>query len=162
MGLDMYLRAGKYVGGWDFADKAEKDQFAQILAALNLPRSVVASGSPSMIVNVTVGYWRKANSIHKWFVDNCQGGVDDCREAYVSREQLEALRDLAKEALERYNAGDKDGAGKILPPTSGFFFGMTEINEWYAEDMKDTVEQLDNILNNDQLGPVDFYYHSSW
>ena len=36
-------------------------------------------------------YWRKANQIHKWFVDNIQNGVDDCGEYYVSKENLEAL-----------------------------------------------------------------------
>lgn len=25
-----------------------------------------------------VGYWRKANQIHRWFVDNVQDGDDDC------------------------------------------------------------------------------------
>ena len=31
------------------------------------------------------GYWRKANQIHKWFVDNVQGGIDDCRPYPVSQ-----------------------------------------------------------------------------
>ena len=35
-----------------------------------------------------VGYWRKANQIHKWFVDNVQDGVDDCGEYKVTKEQL--------------------------------------------------------------------------
>ena len=25
-----------------------------------------------------IASWRKANAIHKWFVDNVQDGVDDC------------------------------------------------------------------------------------
>jgi hypothetical protein len=37
------------------------------------------------------GYWRKANAIHQWFVENVQAGEADCREYYVSRTQLEAL-----------------------------------------------------------------------
>ena len=27
---------------------------------------------------VEIGYWRKSNQIHKWFVDNIQEGVDNC------------------------------------------------------------------------------------
>ena len=43
-----------------------------------------------------VMYWRKANAIHKWFVDNVQGGEDDCREYPVSNDQLIELRDTCK------------------------------------------------------------------
>ena len=41
-------------------------------------------------------YWRKANAIHKWFVENVQEGVDDCGEYEVTVEQLTELRDLCK------------------------------------------------------------------
>jgi|1186.fasta_scaffold611083_1 hypothetical protein len=37
------------------------------------------------------GYWRKANPVHRWFVENVQHGEDDCRKYYVSRAQPEAL-----------------------------------------------------------------------
>lgn len=33
-----------------------------------------------------VGYWRKANAIHAWFVKNVQGGVDNCQSHEVSKE----------------------------------------------------------------------------
>lgn len=39
-----------------------------------------------------VAYWRKANAIHKWFVDNVQDGKDDCREYDVDLDNLEELR----------------------------------------------------------------------
>lgn len=44
-----------------------------------------------------VGYWRKANMIHKWFVDNVQGGVDECQVTQVSKEQLLSLIHLCEE-----------------------------------------------------------------
>lgn len=37
-------------------------------------------------------YWRKANAIHAFFVDNAQGGQDDCKLHPVKRETLVALR----------------------------------------------------------------------
>ena len=43
---------------------------------------------------VKVAYWRKANAIHGWFVDNIQDGVDDQNEYYVSKEKLEELKKL--------------------------------------------------------------------
>lgn len=39
-----------------------------------------------------VGYWRKANHIHNWFVENVQDGEDDCRyHGEVTKEDLEEL-----------------------------------------------------------------------
>lgn len=48
-----------------------------------------------------VGYWRKANHIHKWFVDNVQDGEDDCKEYRVSIEQLHKLRDICFDILSK-------------------------------------------------------------
>lgn len=35
-----------------------------------------------------IAYWRKANHIHKWFVDNVQYGVDDCGTYEVTEADL--------------------------------------------------------------------------
>ena len=49
----------------------------------------------------TVGYWRKANHIHKWFVDNVQEGIDDCGEYYVSIKKLHKLRDICFDIISK-------------------------------------------------------------
>lgn len=102
-----------------------------------------------------VGYWCKANHIHKWFVDNVQSGVDDCGKYLVSRENIIALRNKCIEVLE--NKCDSDA---ILPTTSGFFFGSTEYDDGYFEDCLATIEICDKCLKS----PSDetFYYQSSW
>ena len=46
-----------------------------------------------------VGYWRKANAIHRWFVQNVQDGVDDCGTYIVTREQLEQLKAACERVL---------------------------------------------------------------
>ena len=46
-----------------------------------------------------LAYWRKANQIHKWFVDNVQEGVDNCGEYYVSHEKLQELLDTVNNVL---------------------------------------------------------------
>ncbi|NLK92374.1 MAG: hypothetical protein GX273_04465 [Bacteroidales bacterium] len=54
-------------------------------------------------------YWRKANEIHNWFVENVQNGVDDCGYYEVSIDQLYDLMDLVseeynfQEILDTYN-----------------------------------------------------------
>jgi hypothetical protein len=112
-------------------------------------------GDASLEIGVTVAYWRKANAIHAWFVEHCQDGRDECQESYVDRDQLQELLDLCEKALI-----DKDA--DLLPPQSGFFFGSTEINEWYWDDLEHTAKVLSAILNDEKLERYSFYYQSSW
>jgi hypothetical protein len=50
-------------------------------------------------------------------------------------------------------------AAENLPTTSGFFFGSTDYDEWYMEDMKLTKKILTEALADKQ---GEYYYHSSW
>ncbi len=151
----MYLSAERFVSGYEH-DKDE--DFGKILGLLNLERS---DAERSILVNITVGYWRKANAIHQWFVENVQSGEDNCARYYVSREQLAELRDECRAALAKLEAGDADGAEDILPPTSGFFFGSTEIDSWYKKDLEHTVNVLEKVLSP-KFEKFDFTYRSSW
>jgi len=107
-------------------------------------------------LEVQVAYWRKANQIHKWFVDHVQNGKDDCGDYYVSREQLQLLLDTCKIVLI-----DREEASQLLPVQEGFFFGSYEYNEYYLSDIKDTIEQLEKVLT-EYPEEWSFKYQSSW
>jgi len=49
---------------------------------------------------------------------------------------------------------------EILPPTEGFFFGEYEYDEWYFKELKNTIDQLNRIL--DKFKDWDIHYQSSW
>lgn len=168
MGLDMYLSAKKYVskhqfngGGWN--ERTVNPEFDEIankagLAAFCQDPSVDIYGA---YVSVNAAYWRKANQIHQWFVNNVQGGDDNCGEYYVSDEQLEELRSTCNEILA--NKEDKVFAEDLLPPANGFFFGSDQIDEYYYDDIQYTADRLKELLamkENDHY--VSFYYQSSW
>jgi len=186
MGLDMYLRAEKYVSGYEFYGEEKTEQYRNLVAAFGA-EDVVDPSTPSATVSFTVAYWRKANAIHKWFVDNVQEGVDDCREYWVGREQLTELRDACQEVLDSleledgkvragmtYHPGGKieqhweDGrvatdtavAQELLPAAEGFFFGGTDYDEWYVQNLEETVRQINRLLKLD--AEWDFQYQSSW
>lgn len=136
----------------------------------------------------TIADWRKANHIHKWFVDNVQDGVDDCGTYEVSKEQLEELLDICKKVINgtklvkgwKYNGQaledgewvncyddgeyveDSSVAEELLPTTSGFFFGSTEYDQWYIEDVKYTIEVIENVLNTTNFEHEIIMYSSSW
>lgn len=143
MGLDMYLNAKRYI--W-YNEEELAETVSKVFPELK--------GRPVKQVIVEALYWRKANQIHKWFVDNVQKGEDDCGDYWVSRDQLEQLRDLVEEVLKTRDASK-------LPPQSGFFFGSTDINDWYWQDLEHTLEGLNKVLE-DFPESWDFEYHSSW
>jgi len=150
MGLDMYLDKRTYVKQWDHIDEAKQYKV-----------EVTRGGEPTNIdpkkvkyIIEEAGYWRKANAIHKWFVDNIQDGVDDCRDAYAERRDLQTLLDLCRIVII-----DKSKAEQLLPSNSGFFFGNTEYDEWYYNDIQNTIEILEKALEDED---GDYYYSSSW
>jgi hypothetical protein len=78
MGLDMYLKAKKYAANYAFSDEKDKKMVAVVLKAANMTH-LIDEDSPNIYVETTVAYWRKANAIHSWFVQNVQDGVDECQ-----------------------------------------------------------------------------------
>lgn len=105
-----------------------------------------------------VGYWRKANHIHAWFVDRVQYGIDDCDyHNEVTKEDLEDLLDICQRVLD-----DHSLAYKLLPTRSGFFFGGTEYDEYYFEDIKDTIDIITTVLETTDFDKEMIYYVSSW
>ena len=151
----MYLKASKYLSGYDHQSDETKKAFNKVLRAAGVSRKSVSKNTPSLEVSFNIAYWRKSNSIHAWFVRECQNGVDECQTSYVSREKLTELRDLCALVVATKNH-------KLLEPQSGFFFGSTDIDQWYWDDLAHTVKNLTTILNAPALKGCDFYYRSSW
>ena len=115
---------------------------------------------PSAEVSISVGYWRKANAIHQWFVDNCQDGVDDCGSYMVDREKLEELKKVCEiVTMDKGLLNTDETAQKMLPTQSGFFFGGTEYDEYYYSDLRDTIEIVKACL--EMPAEWDFSYQSS-
>ena len=165
MGLDMYLSAKKHLSKINYkvlqenneldynSPEAVYPEFNDLMQLTQL--TDVATDMYGASVEVTCAYWRKANQIHSWFVREVQGGEDNCGEYYVSSDKLIELLAICKHSLE-----NKDPA--LLLPQGGFFFGSTDIDEWYWNDIKSTIIQLERILALPEFDNLSFYYNSSW
>jgi len=169
MGLDQYLKVKTYFsGGWNHSTELEKKKFYSIIRACGLKEDTICKDSPGIEISYTVAYWRKANQVHQWFVDNVQDGEDNYRQHYVTREDLTNLRSLCREVLtmrDRQNANPDEAlptADDILPTQPGFFFGSEEYDEYYYEQVQYTFDRLSEILGNEKLIDFDFAYDSSW
>jgi len=159
MGLDQYLTASEYISRWDWENdvRSENPIFSQLVGQFDVK---LPDGHAGITVDFPMGYWRKANQIHHWFVETIGNGVDECQKMFVGRENLEELKSLCLEVLAvRYTPQGVDVAKDLLPPSSGFFFGSYEIDEWYYKDLENTLEIIENCLNS----KFDYFeYQASW
>ena len=147
MGLDMYLYAKRFL--WH-----SEDELANALTE-NFPE---LGDAKIHEVKAQVGYWRKANAVHKWFVDNVQAGVDDCGYYEVSYAELQKLLEVVQDVLKH-----RGKANSLLPTTSGFFFGDTQYDSYYFDDLEYTETLLTKLMaNRDKMNNWYFEYHSSW
>lgn len=159
MGLDMYLYADKYVSRKDYNNKvgeydyATNEAFQTIVSALNA-EELIDNEWTGMTVSLPIGYWRKANQIHGWIVNNLADGVDECQRIYIPRDKAEELVSLCKQVI-----ADPSLAMDLLPPHGGFFFGTYEVDEWYLNDLARTIEIFEKALKSDVDGVT---YQASW
>lgn len=141
-----------------------------------------------------VGYWRKANQIHNYIVEHFANGEDNCQPIGLDLKDLENLLDVCEKVRKSitlvdgklvqsytFNAqGEKeyhyiDGkvikdtsiCEELLPTCSGFFFGNTDYNEWYVQDIDYTIDLLKKLIKeekelNKQGIYNDFIYEASW
>lgn len=167
MGLDMYLHGNKYASrndwkAYDALPENEQDfnnipmtaEFKAVADAIGI-KDYVAPDGVGLSVEFIVGYWRKANQIHNWFVQTLADGVDECQSMYVERSKLSELRDICNQVLKNNSL-----ATELLPPQSGFFFGSTDIDEWYLRDLEHTVNVIDRCLA--MPDNISFSYQASW
>ena len=187
MGLDMYLSRKKFIGA--------RYEHRNITGSIDIKQE----GKPIPIdfnkvdyIEEGIAYWRKANQIHKWFVDHCQDGTDDCKPYYVAKEDLENLLETCKEVKEKailkhgeVKNGEKlengewkpimeegdyienyEEIAELLPTESGCFFGSTDYDEYYMQDIDYTIKTLEQILEEDNKIDkdilIDYIYQSSW
>ena len=108
-------------------------------------------------VSFECGYWRKSNQIHNWFVEKCQDGIDECQLTEVSKEDLEDLLESCYKIVHK-----KVNAEEVLPPSSGFFFGSTNIDKYYMDDIKETISILEQAIAKTDWDKEVVFYQSSW
>lgn len=152
MGLDMYLNKHTYISN---AEWLSPEHRREVVVYKN--GKIDESVRPSRVSYVVeeIGYWRKVNQIHKWFVDNVQDGDDNCGSYFVSRENLSNLLETCKEVMD-----NPSKAEELLPRQSGFFYGSTEYDEYYFDGVENTISIIEYALSDKNADH--FTYSSSW
>ena len=173
MGLDMYLTANEYVSraardrNGLLPDTPKENKLFTELSDRR-PGWVDSAGYSGMSISYPIAYWRKANAIHNWFVQNVQDNRDECQKSYVSAQDLRDLREACEQVLATQNnslVSVEEVAPDVgLAPLAGFFFGNVAYDEWYFEDLRYTVETINRL---EAVGVfdnawTDIEYQASW
>lgn len=135
-----------------------------------------------------LGYWRKANHIHYWFVEHVQDGFDQCHPYQVTKDNLEELLETCNKVIKsskmipghvidyfefkngkevpHYIEGlvikNPSVAKELLPVYRGFFFGSYDYDDYYLKAIYKTVEIISKILDTFDFDTNTLYYQSSW
>jgi hypothetical protein len=153
MGLDQYINRKSYIQNWSF-DKENKYEVV-----------VTNNGNPTHIksdkvtyVTEELGYFRKFNALHNWFVQLADGR-DECQKIIFYEENVDNLLLTMKEVL---ISKSEDVALEMFPPVSGFFFGSIQIDEWYWKDLESSIKLFQEIKDEWVVDRTTYYYQASW
>ena len=160
MGLDQYLKMGIYYSTSDWSKNKETTKKIQEL----LP--ITKNARHGIDIRFCIGYWRKANHIHQWFLDNVYTVPDECQDIYVEKEQLDELIRLCRKIIKVWD--DPEQLEDLIPKMSIYFIGEADhFKKWYKYDVFYTIMLLHKAVKLQQqykkngLWP-EFYYQSSW
>ena len=105
-----------------------------------------------------LGYWRKANQIHNWFIRN--QSEDNCEPIDVTLDELKELKSLCSLVLNaRSFEHGFDVAITHLPPLDGFFFGDTNVDDYYYDQIINTIDIINKCEKSKEIS---FIYQASW
>lgn len=105
-----------------------------------------------------IGYFRKVNFLVKYFSD-LGFDVENQTPFKISKEDVQILLSRCEQVLK-----DHSKAEELLPTMSGFFFGSTEYDDWYFEDVKAVKEYIETQLlpKFNELSESEDIYFETW
>lgn len=166
MGLDMYLYAIPKIDGMGLTDilsaevrlgKLEKEEPALYQKIMGHMKHFEEFDYTWDSLRTEVAYWRKANQIHNWFVENVQNGEDDCDTYEVKQSHLVLLSSYCRMILSCLAH-----PAEVLPTKPGFFFGSTEYDSFYFHEILETYKKIENLIETISFDENYLVYQSSW
>lgn len=159
MGLDMYIfktkktaHSIKELSDLDRNPKPGQSEVAEF-EPLQQPYGDTAPYLYSIFEQVA--YWRKFNALHQWFVTNVQLGIDKCGLYELNKDVLFELLEVLEE-VHNLKKPTK------LPPAQGFFWGSTEVDDYYWDKVESSIQTISKLIDNTDWDKERLFYQSSW
>ena len=164
MGLDMYFFAKKTTyksfSKWDEPDRTNKVNYPEDLKIFS---DYIYDRNFKSVQTETIyqiGYFRKFNALHSYIVKTFANGVDDCRDIILYKEDVEQIKKVLDDVLNAHQQVEK--AKELLPTQSGCFFGGTDYDEYYFEDVKVAADLMQKLLDKFDFEKYQLIYEASW
>jgi len=168
MGLDMYLFSAPKIEGLELNEilraniyllRLEKENNELYLKVKDYVQQIEEFGHTRKSLLTEVMYWRKANHIHYWFVENVFGGKDESlASSEVTKQQIFNLCRHCDIVL-----NNETKANEFLPTMSGPFFGSLNYDSFYFEETKRTHDELRKLLISPDFFEKNYLlYQCSW
>ena len=101
-----------------------------------------------------IGYFRKVNFLIPFFENQLGCEIENLRKVKIDKEDAEELLKRCSAVLD-----DHSRAKELLPTQEGFFFGSTDYDDYYFEDVesvrdyvKDTLlPEFDKLFKDDEV-----------
>ena len=97
-------------------------------------------------------YFRKVNFIYKYF----QYKLED-EQCFIEKEDLLDIIERCEQVL-----ADDTKAEELLPTQCGFFFGSTDYDDYYFDDVADCKKQMEHLLEDFDDNTDIIYVVMSW
>lgn len=101
-----------------------------------------------------VGYFRKFNALFSWIHRHVEA-IENCEYILVSKDHFTQLQSTLNE-LNTANCSIH------FPTQFGFFFGSTEYDEWYWQDISELKIFVDKILSEFDFDQEEIYFWAWW
>lgn len=164
MGLDMYFYARKSTyksfSKWDEPNSANEVNYPEDLKTFSDYIYDRNFKSVQTVISYQIGYFRKFNALHSYIVKTFANGIDNCQDIILYKEDVEQIKKVLDDVLNAHQHAEK--AKEILPTQSGFFFGSTDYDEFYFDDVKDAAGLMQNLLDNFDFENYQLIYVASW
>ena len=158
MGLDMYIfkvkKTAHSIKELGDLDRNPKPGDAAIAEFEPLNQPYADSAPDHYTIFQEVAYWRKFNALHSWFVSNVQKDVDNCGLYELEKDDLFSCLDVLEETFHKKNP-------VRLPPSAGFFFGSTEVDDYYWNKVESSIEIISKLIDYTDWDKERLFYQSS-
>lgn len=189
MGLDQYLRKKVYLRSWPdtMGEKSKSEIVKDALSTIGMvegrPTHIVYDAGSwrkaNQIHNWFVQNVQKGNDdCGEYYVeiDQLKDLLSICEQikskvimeetliknGMHSEKQADGTMKLVPNMIKGMKITNPEVCEELLPSAEGFFFGSTDYDQWYMDDIDRTIDILSKICNKEDDTYTSYYYSSSW
>lgn len=93
------------------------------------------------VKSTNIAYFRKINFLVDYFENYVEYEIENLRYVDIDEESVIELINRCQQVLE-----DHSLAKDLLPTKEGFYFGSTEYDEYYFEDVEEVLNTMTNTI----------------